>query len=285
MRIYVDESSVEVFGNDGQAVFSNVVFPDGASDGMSFYTKGGNVKIVSLNVYPLAGIWKDESTEGTSPNKVVMDHSKLELRIGQSHRLSTSILPRSAKNQKIKWQTSNPAIAEVKKIDESSADVKLVGYGRATISAVANNGKVIGETVVESKTSYKIGKALTVAGTSNGSKVKIRPKRGTLEQVWNIEGEPSGIYKVLSQNSNKVLDASGTSNGDDVQIWEYFGYGNQQWRIIDNWDGTVTFNVVNSGKALEVPDRNIEDGTVVEINEINSEASQKWKLIEVPSSK
>jgi levanbiose-producing levanase len=289
MRIYVDESSVEVFGNEGQAVFSNVVFPDGASDRMSFYTKGGNVKIVSLNVYPLAGIWKDESYEGTSPNKVVMDHSKLELRIGQSHRLSTSILARTAKNQKIKWQTSNPAIAEVKKVDESSADVKLVGHGRATISAVTNNGKVIGTTVVKSKTSYKIvednsDNALTVDGTSNGSKVKIRPKSDNLEQVWNIEGEPSGICKVLSSNSNKVLDASGTSNGDDVQIWEYFGYGNQQWRIIDNWDGTVSFTVVNSGKALEVPDRKREDGTVVEINEINSEAAQKWKLIEVPSS-
>ncbi|WHZ58461.1 GH32 C-terminal domain-containing protein [Metabacillus sp. CT-WN-B3] len=45
LSIFVDESSIEVFGNDSLSVFQNVVFPDGASDGQSFYSKGVPFKI------------------------------------------------------------------------------------------------------------------------------------------------------------------------------------------------------------------------------------------------
>lgn len=286
MRILVDESSVEVFGNGGQGVFSNVIFPDGASDAMSFYTEGGDVKIVSLDIYPLKGIWKDNPNKDTIiANKIVMDHRKLELKVGETHRISTLVLPHTAKNQKIKWKSSNPSVVELKKVDDESTDVTVVGHGRAIITATTNNGNVVGTTVVESIASFKIvdvksNKALTVKGTSNGTKVKVQAKKDTIEQIWNIKSNPTGSYKVISPKSNKVLDASGISNGDDVQIWEYFGYGNQQWFITDNEDGTITFNAVNSGKALEVPKGSSEDGTVVEINERNPEAAQNWILIE-----
>ncbi|WP_052737989.1 GH32 C-terminal domain-containing protein [Bacillus sp. SA1-12] len=286
MRLFVDESSIEAFGNNGQAVFSNVVFPDGASNGMSFFTKGGNVKIVSLTIYPIAGVWKDESQEGELPNKIVMDHQKLELGIGETHTISATTLSRTSKNQKMKWQSSNPEIAEVKQIDERHAKVKMLGQGRAFITAKTTDGKLIGSTVVNSRISYGIvaansNKALTVNGTTNGTKVKLFSIDGSVNQQWNFQGVGSGNYKVLSPKSRKVLDASGVSNGDDVQIWEYFGYGNQHWRITDHWDGTVSFNVLNSGKALEVPGGNLENETVVEIHDWKQVESQKWKLVEL----
>lgn len=285
MRMYVDESSAEVFVNDGQAVFSNVIFPDGASDEMSFYSKGGDVKIVSLEIYPLRGIWKDASNNSMTSNRIVMDHQKLALRVGETHKLSAVGLPYSDKNQKLNWRSSNPSIVEVKKIDHNNSEIKIVGHGRSMITASTKNGKVVGTTIVESKASFHIvdaksEKVLSVAGTSNGSKVTIQPKKDAIEQIWDIEINQSGSYKVMSSKSNKVLDASGISNGDDVQIWEYFGYGNQQWYLTPNGDGTYTFNAVNSGKVLEVPKESNDDGTVVEINEKNSKRSQNWRLIE-----
>lgn len=58
MRILVDESSVEMFGNDGKVTFSDTIFPDPTSKGMSIYTLGGNVNLVSLKYYPLANTWR-----------------------------------------------------------------------------------------------------------------------------------------------------------------------------------------------------------------------------------
>lgn len=279
MRIFVDESSIEVFGNDGQAVFSNVVFPDGASDGMSFYTKGGNVKIVSLDVYPLKGVWKDE---GAAPSEMFMDHEKLVLPLGGTHKLSAAILPAADKHKKIRWQSSNPDAAEVKKLDERSAEVRMTGHGRSIITATSNNGKLIGRTIVDSKAAFKIadktaGKILTPEGNSNGSKARLQTDG---EQTWKIDGVSPGAYKVHAGDSKFVLDASGITPGDDVQVWEYLGYGNQQWRITDHWDGTYRFSAVNSGKVLGVKNNRPEDGTLVEIQELGEGEFQEWKLID-----
>ncbi|ANF95877.1 GH32 C-terminal domain-containing protein [Paenibacillus bovis] len=58
LRILVDESTVEIFANGGQRVFSSVIFPDQESRGMSFYVNGGQVKLISMDVYELKSVWK-----------------------------------------------------------------------------------------------------------------------------------------------------------------------------------------------------------------------------------
>ncbi len=59
LRILVDRSTVEVFADNGQTVFSSIVFPDAASRQMSLYTEGGNVQVVSLKVNRLSSIWDE----------------------------------------------------------------------------------------------------------------------------------------------------------------------------------------------------------------------------------
>lgn len=58
LRIFVDNSSVEVFANDGQVVFSDLILPDSQDTGMRLYSKNGELNIISLNVYRLQSIWK-----------------------------------------------------------------------------------------------------------------------------------------------------------------------------------------------------------------------------------
>ncbi|MEG7333476.1 GH32 C-terminal domain-containing protein [Bacillus sp. 0102A] len=61
MRIFVDRSSVEVFGNDGQQVITDIILPDRSSNGLELYAANGGVKVKSLTIYPLKKVW------GTSP--------------------------------------------------------------------------------------------------------------------------------------------------------------------------------------------------------------------------
>ncbi|MEK3674180.1 GH32 C-terminal domain-containing protein [Paenibacillus sp. FSL R10-2771] len=58
MHILVDESSLELFGNDGAVVFSDIILPDSTSSGMSFYASGGTVVVKSLHVYSLKNTWR-----------------------------------------------------------------------------------------------------------------------------------------------------------------------------------------------------------------------------------
>ncbi|MGG0382980.1 GH32 C-terminal domain-containing protein [Priestia filamentosa] len=57
MHIFIDRSSAEVFGNNGTSVITDQLFPNSSSKGLQIYSKGGAVKLKSLDVYPLKSTW------------------------------------------------------------------------------------------------------------------------------------------------------------------------------------------------------------------------------------
>lgn len=140
LRILVDEASVEVFANGGKAVFSDVIFPDPASRAMSFYTKGGNVKVVSLKAYKLASVWN-----GNGPGlsaRIMMDTSERELSAGQSETLQAAVEngPGNGVNP-LKWTSSDPGTVTIQQAGNSGALIKAVKAGTAVITAATPNGK------------------------------------------------------------------------------------------------------------------------------------------------
>ncbi len=58
LHTFVDRSSVEVFGGDGRAVISELIFPDPSSQGVSLFSTGGVAQLVSFEAYPLNSIWQ-----------------------------------------------------------------------------------------------------------------------------------------------------------------------------------------------------------------------------------
>ena len=60
LHIFVDWSSVEVFGGNGQAVITDQIFPQPSSDGLAVFATGGAAKLVSLHVWPLRSIWRGQ---------------------------------------------------------------------------------------------------------------------------------------------------------------------------------------------------------------------------------
>ena len=58
LHLFVDASSVEVFVNDGERVFTSLVYPSAASRGVEFFGSMTSARITSLNVWTLKSIWK-----------------------------------------------------------------------------------------------------------------------------------------------------------------------------------------------------------------------------------
>lgn len=54
LHVFVDRSSVEVFGNDGQSTITSLIFPDPDSIGVSLFAEGGIAELVSLQAFRLA---------------------------------------------------------------------------------------------------------------------------------------------------------------------------------------------------------------------------------------
>jgi fructan beta-fructosidase len=68
LHIFVDWSSIEVFGNDGNTVITDLIFPDSDAIGLELYSRGGAVALGSLDIYPLMSIWEHDSSVVMAPD-------------------------------------------------------------------------------------------------------------------------------------------------------------------------------------------------------------------------
>lgn len=57
LQIFVDACSVEVFGNRGETVITDLVFPDPNSNGVELFATGGACRVVSCQIHSLKSIW------------------------------------------------------------------------------------------------------------------------------------------------------------------------------------------------------------------------------------
>lgn len=62
-HILVDQSSVEVFTNQGKAVLSMVTYPSGSQTGIQVFAEKGTAKLVRFTGWELASIWKKKDKE------------------------------------------------------------------------------------------------------------------------------------------------------------------------------------------------------------------------------
>ena len=60
IRVFVDQSFVDVFGNDGRVVMTEMVFPDPTKGAVEIYSIGGNVTARSVDGWVMNGIWTSE---------------------------------------------------------------------------------------------------------------------------------------------------------------------------------------------------------------------------------
>jgi sucrose-6-phosphate hydrolase SacC (GH32 family) len=58
LHIFVDAGSVEVFANDGERVFTDLVFPSASSRNVEFFGTQNDARISSLNAWTLKSVWK-----------------------------------------------------------------------------------------------------------------------------------------------------------------------------------------------------------------------------------
>lgn len=65
-----------------------------------------------------------------------LNSSALDLKTGESRKLSVTVLPSDATNKNVKWKSDNPAVATV----DANGNVKAVSEGRAVISASTTDG-------------------------------------------------------------------------------------------------------------------------------------------------
>ena len=60
IRIILDNSIVDVYGNDGEAAITSFIFPTEDGQALSFSANGGTVTVDSMKIYQLSSVWNNE---------------------------------------------------------------------------------------------------------------------------------------------------------------------------------------------------------------------------------
>jgi fructan beta-fructosidase len=58
LHVFVDQSSVELFGNNGKSVITDLIFPNQENKQLELYVKHGEIKLHSLELYSLKSTWR-----------------------------------------------------------------------------------------------------------------------------------------------------------------------------------------------------------------------------------
>jgi len=64
LRIFLDRSSIEVFGNDGECVVTSLIFPESDRRRLQVYAQDGEAHLVALDIYHLHSSWRDAELSG-----------------------------------------------------------------------------------------------------------------------------------------------------------------------------------------------------------------------------
>ncbi len=63
LRVFVDQSSIEIFAANGQVVMSSAIFPGADDRGIELFSTGGPARLQGLSAWELSSIWSvDEAT-------------------------------------------------------------------------------------------------------------------------------------------------------------------------------------------------------------------------------
>lgn len=69
LHIFVDNSSIEVFANDGEVCLSSKIYPDPSGTGIEFFSSKGKIKIKSIKMWDLKDIELDGPTAASNVSK------------------------------------------------------------------------------------------------------------------------------------------------------------------------------------------------------------------------
>ncbi|MBC2459900.1 GH32 C-terminal domain-containing protein [Clostridium beijerinckii] len=140
LHIFVDASSVEVYGDNGEVTGTAQIFPNRTSQGIEVYSLGGNAK-ATINYYPLKGIWNND-VKGTNSVALSLSESNFTKEVGEQFTIYTTTIPTTAA-QGVNWTISDPSIVKIISQDDTKTTFEVTGKGTTDLTATSKDGKSI----------------------------------------------------------------------------------------------------------------------------------------------
>jgi fructan beta-fructosidase len=223
LHMFVDESSIEIFTNDGKVVMTLLTYPGTNQLGIEVFANGGSTTLANFSAWPLASIWNGSPTNAIQPGSIYEIQARHDGKVMDAN----GSIDETPLQQ---WDWLGGANQKWK------VNLVAAGYWQSFGNWVPP---------YYSFTSQGNGKVMDLrdGSTSNGAVVQQYDWENNDNQKWQIEGIGGGFYKIISKatstnGGNESVEVqcnppdNGLVNGDPLQTWEFFAYTHQEWQFI-----------------------------------------------------
>ena len=160
-----------------------------------------------------------------NPSKVEIDVKDLEILLGESKKLTATVLPSNAEDKTVTWKSSDKEIVMV----DSEGEVLALGIGDATITVTTSNGKEASVNVSvkpikvteiklnESEVNLKVGESVILEAT-------VIPENATDKSIeWSSENleiatVENGEIKAIASGTTKIICSSKDEIKSEVNV-------------------------------------------------------------------
>ncbi|MBC8569845.1 GH32 C-terminal domain-containing protein [Zongyangia hominis] len=145
LRIIVDWSIIDVFGNDGEAAIDTIYYTALDNAGMEFFTDG-NLTIDSLKIWDMKSMYRDDiTTPDGNPTSLLLS-APATVGVNEEFKVTANVLPNGAKDKSVTW-TCGEGLTIVEQTD-TYLKLRASAEGDYTIKAVTNSGGLEKEVTV-----------------------------------------------------------------------------------------------------------------------------------------
>ncbi|WP_078393724.1 GH32 C-terminal domain-containing protein [Shouchella patagoniensis] len=132
----VDESSIELFINDGEIVFTSLIYTDPTNDGIEWYAEGGVIQVEQVEFNYLHNTWRKQPESGTF-ERLVTNVEQDRLQVGETRELIATHKPdyEDASEETIEWESSDEEVVRIVEETEAGVIVEAIGKGSSIIRA------------------------------------------------------------------------------------------------------------------------------------------------------
>lgn len=196
---------------------------------------------------------ESNETPGEKVNYISLSPNNNRIKVGDSYKLTSTIMPANAANKNLRFESSNSNIATV----DNDGTVKGVGVGSARITAFATDGSN------KSQTAY-----VTVErGSNNDKRIRISASVAT-KDVRSGNAQTITVNAKDSNNSNlryvKVDLKVNTPNGNTINKSAYTDYYGNARIVLSAYElsasGEYTVNITGGGETYQ------SDSTTISFN-------------------
>ncbi|GAK05552.1 LOW QUALITY PROTEIN: sucrose-6-phosphate hydrolase [Geomicrobium sp. JCM 19037] len=132
LKVLVDESSIELFVQQGVTVFTSLIYTEPTNDGIEWYAADGSITVKDFTITHLHNTWREQTD---TVDRLVTNVEEQSLLVGEQHQVKAALKPdeQDFDEDKLIWRSADERVVKVIQMNGRTCTIEAVKEGHTTL--------------------------------------------------------------------------------------------------------------------------------------------------------